>query len=514
MHFMHGILKSLTDYSARPLLKQYSNSAGTPSWSSISYGECLGHLNNAAGYWKCHLEELGVYKTDVVGIWVTGFKYVDLLQIYALIRAGYIPQIFHAGWVPVGASVVDETLRICSGKVLVYDVSFADHVRAISVPTLVIPDLESTPHVPASEIGDLPQAADEDVAMIFHTSGTTSGRPKPVPQTHRWLFSQSNVNWPGAWQSEAKAQKCFNNLGSFGHVGTGTALNYLTPAGQCIIQTSKPDFDADELLAMVHSQGLNNLLLFGGWLSKLLTVARANSDVLDALRNMQQISFTGDALNPDDARWAVEQNLPVTSIYGATETAICLVSDLGDPENLLSLRLIEGMGCQLLPIASEGVDAERDDTTRIFDMFVPASAGNCPHPTVRNRPDGHITGDLFEEVKPGYYIFRGRSDDWIKTGKDGRFACDTKSIEDNVKLTCVDLVSNCVVVGSDQPAIVLFVEPLSEYPDHSQLKDEILKRTAAFNTRRYAHERIDTSSRLVIVPPGSLPRTNEKGNIR
>ncbi|KAG6833313.1 hypothetical protein H0H87_008945 [Tephrocybe sp. NHM501043] len=488
MHFMHGILQSLVDHSERPLFKQYVESAGSPSWTSISYHEFLSHLNSSAGYWQRHLGELGVQKSDVVGIWILGSQYIDLLHIYALIRAGYVPQIFHAGWVPVGSSVVNESLRACDGKALIYDPCLTENIQAITIPTCSIPDLNSTPDVPASELGDLPEAEDDDVAMIFHTSGTTSGRPKPVPQTHRWLFSQSKVNWPGAWQSEAKTQKCFNNLGSFGYVGTGTGGFIIV--GQCIVQTSKPDFDANEFMALVHTQGLNNLLLFGVWLSNLLTVAKTNPDVLEALRSMQQISFTGEALNPEDARWVVEHNLPVT-------VTISLVSDLGDPENMLSLRLIEGMGCQLIPVPSNGIEDEgREGNRRVFDMFIPASADNCPHPTIRNRPNGHITGDLFEEVRPGYYIFR-------------------ESIEDNIKLKCADLVSNCVVVGSGRPALVLFVESLSDrVEDPIHQKAEILKRTAAFNEKLYTHERIDSRSRVVIVSPGSLPRTKEKGNIR
>lgn len=86
-------------------------------------------------------------------------------------------------------------------------------------------------------------------------------------------------------------------------------------------------------------------------------------------------------------------------------------------------------------------DSSRDGV--LYDLFVPDTAPNCPHPLVRNRPDGHSTGDLFEEVEPGFYAFRmsivpmsvcyslmrvssrGRNDDWIRTGPQFLF-CDTK----------------------------------------------------------------------------------------
>jgi acyl-coenzyme A synthetase/AMP-(fatty) acid ligase len=88
-------------------------------------------------------------------------------------------------------------------------------------------------------------------------------------------------------------------------------VNKLAPSGQGIIQTSKRDFDADELLAMVRTEGLNNMLLYASRLSHLLQVARTNPEVLEALRNMHQISYTGEALNPDDLRWAIGQAIPL-----------------------------------------------------------------------------------------------------------------------------------------------------------------------------------------------------------
>lgn len=94
---------------------------------------------------------------------------------------------------------------------------------------------------------------------------------------------------------------------------------------------------------------------------------------------------------------------------------------------------------------------------------------------------------------------------------------DVRSIEDNVKLTCSDLVQNCVVVGNSKP-VVLFVEPTPSFADSVQspaeVKATILQRIEGFQAKRFGHEKIHGPSRIVIVPPGSLPRTEEKGNIR
>ncbi|KAJ7306919.1 hypothetical protein DFH08DRAFT_975715 [Mycena albidolilacea] len=152
-------------------------------------------------------------------------------------------------------------------------------------------------------------------------------------------------------------------------------------------------------------------------------------------------------------------------------------------------------GCKFIPTRGldhtdlDGDSQQRSQGEQLFDLFLPAEADTCPHATVRNRPDGHITGDLFEEVKPG-------------------------SIEDHVLTSCADLVRNCVIVGHYKPGIVLFVEPVTakDSPeDEGRFKTAILNRISAFNARLILHERIESALQIVSVP---LPRTREKGNIR
>jgi hypothetical protein len=50
--------------------------------------------------------------------------------------------------------------------------------------------------------------------------------------------------------------------------------------------------------------------------------------------------------------------------------------------------------------------------------------------------------------------------------------------------------------------------------DPERLKKEIIRKTRQFHSRRYLHERITSTSFIIVVPPKSLPRTATKGNIR
>lgn len=83
--------------------------------------------------------------------------------------------------------------------------------------------------------------------------------------------------------------------------------------------------------------------------------------------------------------------------------------------------------------------------------------------------------------------------------------------------TCADLVQNCIAVGHLKPRVVLLVEPRAqdssdpherEVDAQDTLKEEILKRTAAYNSRLLDHERITDPECILVVPVGSLPRTS------
>lgn len=141
---------------------------------------------------------------------------------------------------------------------------------------------------------------------------------------------------------------------------------------------------------------------------------------------------------------------------------------------------------------------------QLLELVILSSSPDCPHPSLR-KADGHYhTGDLFHEVQPGRYIFVGRDDDWIKSLNSLR--CDTRAIEENVRATCADLVDECIVVGTGRPSPALFIEPAVDM-DEDKIKMEIIRRTRAFHSRRYMHERITDPELVIIVGPKSLPRT-------
>lgn len=114
-----------------------------------------------------------------------GMSYVDVLYIYGLARAGYIPQMFSLR-LP-NPDVIYELLKRADAKALIYEPSLADIVTDCPYPSLSAVDLRDV------DLGDatlppMPEpASPEDIAIIFHTSGSTSGQPKLLPCNFKWL---------------------------------------------------------------------------------------------------------------------------------------------------------------------------------------------------------------------------------------------------------------------------------------------------------------------------------------
>lgn len=204
----------------------------------------------------------------------------------------------------------------------------------------------------------------------------------------------------------------------------------------------------------------------------------------------------------------------MVNAFGSTECGIMLMSTRGGGRPYPHLRPMQGYKYGFFPISSsssESTSGYQNAQGQFLELVILAESGDCPDQSLRSA-DGHYhTGDLFVEVAPGEYVFRGRNDDWIKSATALR--CDTKAIEDNVRATCGELVAECVVVGNGRPSPALFLEA-GVSMDEEKLKKEIIRRTRHFHSRRYLHERIVSTKMVVVVPPGALPRTATKGNVR
>lgn len=437
--------------------------------------------------------------------------YIDVLHIYGIFKAGYIPQLFSLR-LP-NPDVVNELLRKAGAKALVYDPSYESATSNFSVPVYKALFTE-LPEVEDVALCDDFAPTEEDIAMIFHTSGSTSGSPKLVRCTYKWLDAIVKKTYIFSVPKDEARQDVTVWMGSMCHIGQTSMLIGSLQHGSCVIQPTKIAFSSEELVDMITRCGLNRLNQFATFLATHLKQSRQDPKLLALLQGLDEVLYSGLALSTDEENWAYEKGINLINLFGSTECSAMLLSIGGKGPEARFLRPIEGTRYGFFPLESDA-DASEDPVNanaQLCELVILSESGDCPDVALR-AADGHYhTGDLFQEAAPGAWVSRGRNDDWIKS--ENSLRCDTRAIEDNVRMTCADLVVECVVVGNGRPSPALFVEAKPGLAPE-KVKRDILRRTRHFHARRYLHESITSAELIFVVPPGTkLPRTATKGNIR
>ncbi|KAK7445745.1 hypothetical protein VKT23_014740 [Stygiomarasmius scandens] len=503
--------QSATLYPSSPAFKVPSSSSQSPGWTDITYQQFKNDVELFARHWAGVFKRDNIPQRSIVGLWIGGFTYADALHIYGISRAGYIPQLFSLR-LP-NPDVILELLQKSNARALVCDTpgsitgkSSTPVHSAISLTDLVIEN-EPLPTPPVVQ--------DEDWAFLFHTSGSTSGSPKLVPCSYRWLDAVVRKSYQTCRpvNPNSNTRDVTTWLGSMCHIGQTFMLIGTLQHGASIVQPSKMPFSSQELMDMIHFTGLNRLYQFAAFLSAHLRVSRQDPKFLSMLAGLDQVLTCGMPLSREDEQWALSNNLRLVNLFGSTEAGgATLISSFECGSNPSHLLPLDGVSYQFVPIQSSAADKDvHQSTSKLLEFVIMADSADCPDVSLRHADGNFHTGDLFQEISPGCYVFCGRDDDWIKS--ENSLRCDTRSIEENVRAMCGALVSECIVVGTGRPSPAMFIEPAVDM-DENKLKKDILRKIRPFHSRRYMHERITSVDMIIIVPRGSLPRTASKGNIR
>ncbi|KAJ3541301.1 hypothetical protein NM208_g4615 [Fusarium decemcellulare] len=483
-------------------------------WKDISYAALQKDVESCARYWANELSKKGIKPRSVVGIWSKGTSYEDLVHMWAVSRAGFIPQLLSLRM--TDPTVIYELLSQAQATALIYDVVVAKAVINAPLPVLPLAYVSILAGLDRLPLPPLWTSSDADQTLIiYHTSGSTSGMPKLVPITFRWfdkMIRNSRIAPYMRWASSKQHISC--SAGSFNHMGSTLLIaESLERVGCFVIPTTIP-YSNSELHGMIDKCGLTRLNMFPAFLSVLLREAQQDPALLKALKRLDSFLYGGGSLDSAIEEWASSQGLRIIKFFGSTEMGTVLTSTglPGEPH----LEPLPGCKVEFIPV--EGMSEGQE---QLLELVVPPEAAECPHPSLRNSKDGKFhTGDFFIEVAPGKYASKGRNDDWIKMQTALR--CDTSAIEANAMETCgQDLISTVVVVGSARPRPAMVVElkedSLLGFNDPAEglrVSTEILSRIAPFHKRRYTHERIDDARLILLVPRGALPRTATKGNVR
>ncbi|KAK7026028.1 hypothetical protein VNI00_015745 [Paramarasmius palmivorus] len=501
-------------------------------YSVVTYTELYQDVLRFAEYWAWRLQKAGITPKSVVGFCSKGAQYTDMLHIYGLSRAGYVPQCFSL--LPNAVELVISLLERSGAKALIYQEGYINPARlstnassgvklfpSLSARDSYLRDSSWMLEGSTSILADMPIVSAEDTALIFHSTGTTSGVPKHVPYSYQYMDTLIQKLKFAFVPASPHVQDVNSWVGSICHMGQASYVMSGFYHGSCMIEQTTPFLSPGELKAMVNMGGLTRASMFPALLVKLFQDCRKypESGLRDLLLNLDSIIYGGGSLPKDEIEWARNRRINLINVYASTECGVPILQSNGlrlcdeEEDYLRSIPVKKDDGSPLLSYRFDALPADENGMC-LKELIVLSDSGDCPDKSFRSA-DGHFhTGDLFEEAKPGAFVFRGRSDDWIKMANACK--CDARSIEDDVRQACADLIFDCVVVGTRRPSPALIVEPAVAEMSEESLRQEIFRRVVGLRShnQRLPHERIASPDGVIVVPPRSLIRTATKGNVR
>ena len=425
---------------AQPLGRALSTAAGAPAVvcqdTRRTYAELGSRCRRLAGA----MRKLGLAPHDRVGvIALNSDRYLELYL--GLPAAGFV-------LVPVNSRLAPAEMRAILAdagvSVLFAD---ADYPGAAAVgQVLMMPDdyeelIASADEVP---LGD--GVAEDDLAALFYTSGTT-GAAKGAMHTQRSLVCSAlhfMATWPFDRQTRwLVASPMFHTGGIIGTLATVWA------GGAHVIM---PRFDPDLAVDLIEREAVTHTLLVPTML------AAAAGAQLARPRNVSSLRYLSHGASPISAETLRRTrqafpNAELLHVYGTTEVTP-ITTLLPHEERILDTPLVRSCGQPAMGVEIRVVDSSQADLPPgavgeiiVRGPSVMAGYWRKPEATAEvMRGDWYLTGDLGYRDEASYIYLVNRVKDMIVSGGENIY-----SIEVEDALATHPAVAESAVFGVPDP---------------------------------------------------------------
>ena len=289
-----------------------------PDRAPLTFGRLLAHVQEAVP----HLGALGIHRNDKVAIVLPNGP--EMLVAFLSIACGATAAPLNPAY---GASEFDFYLSDLDAKGLVVQAGARSPVVAVAqargIPVIeIVPKLDGPaglfdlPGTSAASGAPSSIAEGEDIALVLHTSGTTS-RPKMVPLSHQNLCA--SAGHIGQALALGPSDRCLNIMPLFHIHGLVAAVLASLAAGASVVAT--PGFDAPRFFDWVAA-------FQPTWYTAVPTMHRAilgrageNRQALDRA-SLRFIRSCSSPLSPTVmAELEAQFGVPVIEAYGMTEAS-------------------------------------------------------------------------------------------------------------------------------------------------------------------------------------------------
>lgn len=344
--------------------------------------------------------------------------------------------------------------------------------------------------------------SESDVAYLHHTSGTSTGLPKPIPQTHRaavGVLPTFNSDYDQATFTTTPlyhggVADCFR-------AWTSGAMIWLFPGADIPITASNILKSLDCARRSAENHQTPRVQYFSS-VPYLLQMLAAEDEGLDTLRQMGLVGVGGAALPQDVGDGLVEKGVNLVSRFGSAECGFLMSShrDYATDKGWQYLR----------SSASPCLKFELQDDGLAELVILPS----WPHLAKRNRDDGsYTTADLFapHATIPNAWKYHSRADSQLTLITGKKF--DPAPLEDAIATS--PLLSDVLIFGNGQqlPGALLFRATGSTNMTNDELLSALWPSIERLNGESQGHTRLSKS--MLTVMPDDSPGLNKssKGTI-
>ena len=303
-------------------------------------------------------------------------------------------------------------------------------------------------------------ATPNSVAYIHHTSGTSTGLPKPIPITHCGavgvlpFFEDDRATFTTTPLYHGGPADCFRSWAA------GAAI-WLFPGQRDVPITANTVLSAVNLSK--SSPAMPEIRFFTA-VPYILEIVAGSADGKAFLKSVHLVGTGGASLSQKSGDELVELGVRLLSRYGSAECGFILSSkrDYEVDKDWKYLRAYPSPALQF-------VELENDLAELILMKDWPFLAKS-------NRDDGgYATSDVFKrhDAKPGLWAYNSRNDAQIALSTGKKF--DPSPIEASLKdvLAGLNYVRDLYIFGAGRPHPGLLVLPTQTAPSDSEIINKV-----------------------------------------
>ena len=344
--------------------------------------------------------------------------------------------------------------------------------------------------------------SESDVAYLHHTSGTSTGLPKPIPQTHRAAVGvlptfnggYENATFTTTPLYHGGVADCFR-------AWTSGAMIWLFPGADVPITASNVLKSLECAQRSVETHQTPRVKYFSS-VPYVLQLLAAEEKGLRILRHMELVGVGGAALPQESGDDLVQKGVNLVSRFGSAECGFLMSShrEYGTDKEWQYLR----------SNASSHLNFEPQEDGLAELIILPF----WPHMAKRNRDDGSFaTADLFapHPTIPNAWKYHSRADSQLTLITGKKF--DPAPLEDAISTS--PLLSDTLIFGNGQqfPGALLFRAAKAAEMTNERLLDALWPLIEKLNTESQGHTRLSKS--MLTVMPNDAPglEKSSKGTV-